>query len=112
MGFLLNGRCQCGYEPRRLTVGVGMKHGFDTWLSPCACGRCREIVATNVFAVPITCPTCRGTTVVPLVDPDLGCEADEAFPSCQASEPLMEQSFTCPKCGKQQMRFRFAGLWD
>jgi RNA polymerase subunit RPABC4/transcription elongation factor Spt4 len=112
MGFLVDGRCQCGYESRGLTVGVGMKHGPDTWLSPCACGRCQAIVAANVRAAPITCPKCRGKSVVPLVDPDHGCEDDEAFPSCQASEPLMEESFACPACGKRQLRFRFAGLWD
>jgi len=112
MGFLLDGRCQCGYEIGGLAVGVGMKHGPDTWLSPCACGRCRAIVSANVRAAPITCPKCRGRSVVPLVDPDHGCEADEAFPSCQASEPLMEDRFACPKCGTRQLRFRFAGLWD
>lgn len=112
MGFLLDGRCQCGYECRSLTVGVGLKHGPDTWLSPCACARCREIISANVRAEPIACPTCRRTSVVPLVDPDHGREADEAFPNCQASEPLMEDRFACPKCGARQLRFRFAGLWD
>ena len=101
-----------GYEARALTVGVGMKHGADTWLSPCSCSRCQAIVSANVRADPIKCLTCRGRSVVPLVDPSHDCEADEAFPSCQASEPLMEESFACPKCGKRQLRLQFAGLWD
>ncbi|MFM7076410.1 MAG: hypothetical protein ACKO3G_10130 [Planctomycetaceae bacterium] len=46
------------------------------------------------------------------MDQDHGCETDEAFPGCQASEPLMEERFACPKCGTRQMRFQFAGLWD
>lgn len=111
MGFLLDGLCECGYATRGLTVGVGLRHGPETWLSPCACPRCREVVTANVRATPITCPTCRGQAV-PLVDPDEGCEDDEAFPSCQASEPLMEKPFSCPRCGRQRMRFRFAGMWD
>ena len=49
---------------------------------------------------------------MPLVDPDHGCEDDEAFPSYQAAEPVMEESFACSKCGKRLLRFCFAGLWD
>ena len=112
MGFLLDGRCPCGYAPKSLRVGVGMKDGPGTWLSPCACVKCREIVSANVRAGTVACPECRGKRVIALVDPALGCEADEAFPSCQASEPLMEQAFPCPKCGKRLLRFDFAGLWD
>jgi hypothetical protein len=102
MGFLLDG----------LGVGVAMKDGPDTWLSPCACGRCGKIVSANVRASPIVCPECRGEGAIPLVDPDHGCEDDEAFPSCQASEPLMEDRFAWPKCGSRQLRFEFSGLWD
>jgi len=112
MGFLLNGLCQCGYASRGHTVGVAMKHGPDTWFSPCVCERCEEVVSANVRAPTITCPTCRGEAVIPLVPPDSGCEEDEPFPNCQASEPLLEKSFPCPKCGRTQMRFRFAGMWD
>ena len=112
MGFLLDGHCPCGYRPRALHVGVGMKDRPGTWFAPCACGRCGTIVAANVRAEPVVCPDCRSRGATPLVDPDLGCEADEAFPSCQASEPLMEEAFPCPKCGKRLLRFEFAGLWD
>jgi len=112
MGFLLDGTCACGHAVRGLTVGVGMKHGPETWLSPCACARCRAIVSANVRADPVTCPKCRSKSVVPLVDPGAGCEDDEAFPSCQASEPLMERAFACPKCGAKALRFRFSGMWD
>jgi len=112
MGFLLDGSCPCGHGVRGLRVGVGMKHGPGTWLSPCICGRCRKIVSANVRADLIACPKCRSKPIVALVDPAHGCEDDESFPSCQASEPLMEEAFACPTCGKRSLRFRFAGMWD
>jgi len=67
--------------------------------------------ASAAFAAPAV-PPFSGKTVMPLVDPDHGCEDEDPFPSCQDSEPLMEESFACPKCGKRHLRFRFAGLWD
>jgi len=70
MGFPLDGRRQCGYEYRALTVDVGMKHGPDKWLSPCLYSRCQAIVSANVRADPIKCPKFRGASVVPLVDSD------------------------------------------
>lgn len=42
----------------------------------------------------------------------MGGEADDAFPSCRASEPLIEESFARPKPRKRQMRFQFAVLLD
>lgn len=112
MGFLLDGRCPCGHSVRGVRVGAGMKDRPGTWLSPCLCPACKAIVAANVHAEPIECPRCRKKGAEALVDPALGCEADEAFPSCQASEPLMEEAFRCPECGKRGLRFDFAGLWD
>jgi len=67
--------------------------------------------ASAAFAAPAV-PPFSGKTVMALVDPDHGCEDEDPFPSCQDSEPLTEESFACPKCGKRHLRFRFAGLWD
>ena len=71
------------------------------------------VVASASAALPAPAvPPLSGKTVMPLVNPDHGCEDEDPFPSCQDSEPLMEESFACPKCGKRHLRFRFAGLWD
>ena len=64
----------------------------------------------NVTAFPIQCPTCRDKTVFASETPDHVCEDTEAVPSCQASEPIMEENFVCPKYGKQHLRLQFAGM--
>jgi predicted RNA-binding Zn-ribbon protein involved in translation (DUF1610 family) len=114
VGVILDGTGPFGHGIRGLCVGVGvsLKHGPDTWLSPCASGRCRKIVSASVQAATIACPKCHSKPIVPLFDPARGYEDDEAFPSCQASEPLMQEAFACPTCGKRSLRISFAGLWD
>ena len=109
VGFHLDSRRRTATSP---AVSKGMKHGPDTWLSPCASGRCRKIVSASVQAATIACPKCHSKPIVPLFDPARGYEDDEAFPSCQASEPLMHEAFACPTCGKRSLRITFAGLWD
>jgi len=115
MGFMVSGRCTCGYAANNLAVGVGMQDKPGTWLSPCLCRTCLQTVSVNVLAKTPACPTCRSKDIysyVSYVDPDCGTEEGEQYPSCAASEPLFDKRFECPACGKNSLRFEFSGMWD
>lgn len=112
MGFTVSGRCSCGYAATGLPVGVAMRDTPRAWLSPCLCRSCHQAVSVNVLAKKPKCPDCKATHVEPYVDPDTGKEEGEAYPGCAASEPLFDSRFECPACGKRNLAFEFAGIWD
>lgn len=112
MGFMVSGRCGCGYATEGLPVGVGMRDRPGVWLSPCLCRKCRQTVSANVQAKTPKCPSCKAKGVEPYVAPDAGKEEGEQYPTCAASEPLFDAGFECPACGKKGLKFKFAGMWD
>jgi hypothetical protein len=98
VGFMVTGRCSCGYAAKSLSVGVGMRAPRGTWLAPCLCRKCRQAVSANVQARTLKCPCCKATGIEPYGDPDAGKEEGEEYPSCAASEPLFDALFECPAC--------------
>lgn len=58
MGFMVSGRCSCGYAAKGLMVGVGMRDPRGKWLAPCLCRKCHQAVSANVQAKTLKCPSC------------------------------------------------------
>ena len=114
MGAIVDAECECGYQAPGLQLGCGFEGPALRF--PCLCARCRKVVVVDLL-VSAACPKC-GTQTVPVDDAQPPVDAGaELFSSSQADQAgrrhtLYYGRYSCPKCGRQQLRFMEVGLWD
>jgi hypothetical protein len=125
MGSMLISQCKCGYESDELYVGGGfMVMDFnEKCLTPCYCDQCELVMSINILTKEgkkgyYRCTKCKKRVkYYGEVGEDTFEHQDHYIFDWGIREMgkryfLKEQSYYCPKCKKEDMKFDTTGCWD
>ena len=122
MGSMLISQCQCGYESDELMLGGGMMNFIEDCEIPFYCDNCeivftRDVLGKLDFKKYNKCPKCRKKVQYygSISEDDFENDDDNVFDwgiEFDKRYYLKNDSYHCPKCKKEEMKFYTTGCWD
>lgn len=112
MGSQLKARCRCGLAAKILTGG-NMKNFTEIDYFPFYCGRCRNVVQSNLMEKRPICPKCSSDKIIPYNDSKLKERSWKSIFIKSYRDTITKGLYKCPRCRKIALQF-FHGdvLWD
>ena len=117
MGYIVNARCECGFEAQS-AVGTTRRTVGRVCHFPCLCEACSQIVEANLSDDDPRCPHCGSGPLLRYDDPSLIAAKGEydvvrtQGPHYDDTLVLTDGLYTCPRCRKGTLRFSCDVLLD